>query len=107
MATWGLTSVEWEAVRLSLLVGATAVSASLPLGVALGWLLARKRFWGKSALETAINLPLVLPPVVTGYLLLMTFGRRGWLGQHLDALAFASCSTGKGPRWRRRSSPFR
>lgn len=85
MATWGLTPAEWEAVRLSLWVGATAVLASLPLGVALGWLLARKQFYGKSALETLINLPLVLPPVVTGYLLLMTFGRRGWLGQHLDA----------------------
>jgi molybdate transport system permease protein len=73
-----------EAVRLSVLVGGTAVALSLPLGIALGWLLARKQFWGKSALETVLNLPLVLPPVVTGYLLLVTFGRQGWLGRYLD-----------------------
>lgn len=81
---WGLSAGEFEAVRLSILVAATAVAGSLPAGVALGWLLARRRFWGKNALETALNLPLVLPPVVTGYLLLVTFGRNGWLGQHLD-----------------------
>jgi molybdate transport system permease protein len=57
---------------------------SLPLGIVLGWLLARKRFFGKAVLETIINLPLVLPPVVTGYLLLVAFGRRGLLGQYLE-----------------------
>jgi molybdate transport system permease protein len=76
-----VTSAEWEAIRLSLLVAAAAVAATLPFGVAFGWLLARKRFPGKVLLETLFNLPLVLPPVVTGYLLLVTFGAQGWLGR--------------------------
>jgi molybdate transport system permease protein len=79
-----LTQPEWEAIRISLLVGVVAVIVSLPPGVALGWLFARKSFWGKSLLETVVNLPLVLPPVVTGYLLLVSFGRRGWLGNLLE-----------------------
>lgn len=79
-----LSPEEVQAVRLSLQVALTAVAASLPFGVALGWLLARRDFLGKAVLETLLNLPLVLPPVVTGYLLLVTFGRRGWLGRHLD-----------------------
>jgi molybdate transport system permease protein len=79
-----LTAVEWEAIRLTLLVATVAVVASLPAGVFLGWLLARRRFPGKFLLETAINLPLVLPPVVTGYLLLATFGRQGLLGGVLE-----------------------
>lgn len=79
-----LTAAEFEAVRLSVLVAATAVAVSLPFGVCFGWLLARKQFWGKSLLETALSLPLIIPPVVTGYLLLVTFGRRGWLGRWLD-----------------------
>src|SRR5262249_14505856 len=60
------------------------VAASLPAGIGLGWVLARRGFWGKEIIETLLNLPLVLPPVVTGYLLLVTFGRNGWLGQYLD-----------------------
>ncbi|MCO5296626.1 MAG: molybdate ABC transporter permease subunit [Fimbriimonadaceae bacterium] len=80
-----LSSAEWEAVRLSLLVGAVAVAASLPFGIALGWLLARRRFAGKIVLETVLNLPLVLPPVVTGYLLLVAFGSNGALGRWLEA----------------------
>ena len=79
-----LSPGEWTAVRLSLLVALTAVFASLPFGIALGWLMSRKDFVGKSLVETAINLPLVLPPVVTGYLLLVMFGRRGWLGGCLE-----------------------
>lgn len=79
-----LTPEELQAVRLSLQVALTAVAASLPLGVALGWLLARRDFAGKAAVETLINLPLVLPPVVTGYLLLITFGRHGLIGRHLN-----------------------
>lgn len=79
-----ISSAEWEAIRLSVWVSLTAVIASLPFGVGLAWLLARKRFWGKSLVETVVNLPLVLPPVVTGYLLLVAFGRRGWLGRLLD-----------------------
>ena len=79
-----LSPEEWQAVSLSVMVALTAVTASLPFGIALGWLMARKDFMGKSLLETAINLPLVLPPVVTGYLLLVVFGRRGWLGGFLE-----------------------
>lgn len=81
--TLWLSVAEWQAIRLSLLVGVTAVLMSLPFGVLLGWLLARRRFYGKALVETILNLPLVLPPVVTGYLLLVTFGTRGWLGSHL------------------------
>jgi molybdate transport system permease protein len=79
-----LTFAEWQAVRLTLLVAAVAVVASLPFGVTLGWLLAKRNFPGKFLLETAANLPLVLPPVVTGYLLLAAFGRNGALGSFLE-----------------------
>src|SRR6201992_1667961 len=54
-----------------------------PFGIALAWLLARRDFWGKSLLDAAVHLPLVLPPVVTGYLLLLAFGRRGPIGAFL------------------------
>jgi molybdate transport system permease protein len=85
MADWTLTSAEWTAVVLSLKVGLTATLCSLPFGVALGYLLARKEFRGKSLVETFLSLPLVLPPVVTGYLLLVLLGRRGWVGSYLDS----------------------
>jgi molybdate transport system permease protein len=78
-----LSPVEWPAVRLSLLVASTAMLVSLPFGLAVAWLLARGRFWGKSILDVAVHLPLILPPVVTGYLLLIWFGRRGPVGQFL------------------------
>lgn len=78
-----MTPEEWMAVRLSLLVATTATFASLPFGIAIAWLLARKRFWGKSILDTLVHLPLILPPVVTGYLLLLSFGRRGPIGAFL------------------------
>ncbi|MET3892013.1 molybdate transport system permease protein [Bosea sp. OAE506] len=83
MTDW-LSPEEWTAVRLSLLVAATAMFASLPLGLGVAWLLARGRFWGKSILDAAVHLPLILPPVVTGYLLLIWFGRRGPVGQFLE-----------------------
>jgi molybdate transport system permease protein len=79
-----LSAAEWDAIRLSLLVASVGVAVSLPLGVALGWVLARKQFFGKTLVESIVNLPLVLPPVVTGYLLLITLGRRGFLGKYLD-----------------------
>jgi molybdate transport system permease protein len=79
-----LTADEWQAIRLTLLVAATAVVASLPLAVPLAWILAKRRFAGKFVIETIINLPLVLPPVVTGYLLLTVFGRQGLLGPFLE-----------------------
>jgi molybdate transport system permease protein len=78
-----MTEEEWTAVRLSLLVATTATAASLPLGIAVAWLLARGRFWGKSLVDTLVHLPLIMPPVVTGYLLLLTFGRRGTIGAFL------------------------
>jgi molybdate transport system permease protein len=84
LAEWLLTPEEWSALGLSLLVSLTATLVSLPLGIAAGWVLARRRFWGKAALETFLNLPLVLPPVVTGYLLLVLLGRRGWIGRWLN-----------------------
>src|SRR5580692_5832820 len=78
-----MTEEEWTAVRLSLLVAVTATATSLPLGIAMAWLLARGRFWGKSLIDTIVHLPLIMPPVVTGYLLLILFGRRGPLGEFL------------------------
>lgn len=80
-----MSPAEWEAIRLSVLVAATAVAISLPPAVALAYLLARFDFPGKTLVETVVNLPLVVPPVVTGYLLLVTFGTRGWLGGPLEA----------------------
>jgi len=76
----GLTPEDWHAVGLSAGVSAVAVLGSLPFGVAMGWLLARRTFPGKFLVEAALNLPLVVPPVVTGYLLLLLLGRRGWIG---------------------------
>lgn len=82
-----LTPLESEALKLSLWVSAWAVVGSLPFGVFFAWLLSRKTFPGKNLLDGLLHLPLVLPPVVTGYLLLVTFGRRGvagaWLYQNL------------------------
>jgi molybdate transport system permease protein len=75
---------EWTAVRLSIAVSTVATLASLPVGILFAWLLARKRFWGKSWLNGLVHLPLILPPVVTGYLLLLAFGRRGPIGSLLE-----------------------
>ncbi len=82
----GIQETEWQAVGLSLLMGAGATALAVVPGVALAWLLSRSSFRGKSMLETAIFLPLVLPPVVTGYALLMLFGVHSPLGRLLDAL---------------------
>jgi molybdate transport system permease protein len=79
-----MTAEEWTAVRLSLLVAFTATLASLLPGIAVAWLLARGRFWGKSLVDTLVHLPLIMPPVVTGYLLLILFGRRGPIGEFLE-----------------------
>jgi molybdate transport system permease protein len=75
-----LTPDEWTAIALSLRISIVATAFALPFGIALGWLLARKNFWGKTLLDGIVYLPLVLPPVVTGYLLLISFGRRGPIG---------------------------
>src|SRR3954454_10781412 len=78
-----LTPDEWVAIRLSLRIALVATAVALPFGVAVAWLLARKDFWGKALLDGLVHLPLVLPPVVTGYLLLITFGRKGLIGAFL------------------------
>src|SRR6516165_7278504 len=75
----GLAAEDWRALAFSAGVSSVAFLGSLPFGLVLGWLLARRHFFGKALLETLLNLPLVLPPVVTGYLLLVLLGRRGWL----------------------------
>jgi molybdate transport system permease protein len=94
---FSLSSAEWTAIALSLRVATVATAVALPFGVALAWLLARKEFWGKTLLNAVIYLPLVMPPVVTGYLLLIAFGRRGlfgeWLGDQLG-IVFAFRWTG-------------
>jgi len=78
------TAAEIEAVWLSLRVALWAMIGSLPFGLAMAMVLARGRFWGKSVLDGVVHLPLVMPPVVTGYLLLLLFGRHGPLGRLLD-----------------------
>lgn len=81
----GLTAEEWQAVQLSLKVASVATLCLVPVGTGLAWLLARRRFWGHSLLNLVIHLPLVLPPVVTGYALLLLLGRKGLLGAWLDS----------------------
>jgi molybdate transport system permease protein len=78
-----MTAEEWTAMRLSLLVAFTATTVSLPPGIVIAWGLARGRFWGKGLLDALIHLPLIMPPVVTGYLLLILFGRQGLIGAFL------------------------
>ncbi|ANV23776.1 MULTISPECIES: molybdate ABC transporter permease subunit [Agrobacterium] len=82
---WTLSPEEWTAIRLSLWVSSVAMLASLPFGILIALALARGRFWGKSLLNGIVHLPLILPPVVTGFLLLVLFGRRGAIGQLLDS----------------------
>jgi len=74
----------WEALRLSLLVGVVATGLALPLAIWVAWVLARYDFWGKTVVNALVHLPLVLPPVVTGYLLLIAFGRTGPVGRFLE-----------------------
>jgi molybdate transport system permease protein len=77
------TPEELTAIRLSVWVAFWAMLASLPFGVAVALVLSRGRFWGKALLDAVVHLPLVMPPVVTGYLLLLLFGRNGPLGRVL------------------------
>ena len=78
-----LTEYEYQALILSLKVAFFAILWLVPLGIGLAWLLARKQFVGKSFVDSLIHLPLVLPPVVIGYLLLISMGRQGFIGQWL------------------------
>ena len=80
---WGFTPDELTAIQLSLKVALWATFGSLPLGLLTAYALARWRFPGKLLLDGIIHLPLVMPPVVTGYLLLLSFGRRGFIGAPL------------------------
>ncbi len=84
MEALGLSSDEWTAILLSLRVSVVAMLASLPFGIGVALLLARGNFWGKSILNGVVHLPLILPPVVTGFVLLILFGRRGPIGSFLD-----------------------
>ncbi|PYE41813.1 molybdate transport system permease protein [Rhizobium sp. PP-F2F-G20b] len=79
-----LSDAEWTAIRLSLKVSAVAMLSSLPLALLAAMALARGRFWGRSLLNGIVHLPLILPPVVTGFLLLILFGRRGPVGAFLE-----------------------
>src|SRR3977135_3773140 len=92
-----LSPTEWTAILLSLRVAVVATLVATPIGIAAAWLLARREFWGKSVVDALIHLPLVLPPVVTGYLLLLALGRRGlvgaWLADH-RGIVFAFRWTG-------------
>jgi molybdate transport system permease protein len=78
-----ITPTEWTAILLSIRIATVATLVATPLGIALAFLLARFDFWGKSLVDALVHLPLVLPPVVTGYLLLLAFGRRGLIGAFL------------------------
>ncbi len=80
-----LSAEEWNAILLSLRVASVATIASLPLGILVALMLARARFRGKALFDGLVHLPLVLPPVVTGYVLLVLFGRRGPIGSWLEA----------------------
>lgn len=71
---------EWDAIQLSLKVALLCTVFILPLAILVGWFLARKQFFGKAIVEGIVHLPLVLPPVTVGYILLILFGRNGWLG---------------------------
>ena len=85
---WNLTPAEVDAIRLSLKVCAWAVAGGLPPAIGIAWLLARRQFPGKQLLNGLVHLPLVVPPVVTGYVLLLLLGRHGpigaWLDEHLN-----------------------
>ena len=99
-----LTEPEWNAVLTSLKVATASVALGLPFAIGLGYFLARWRSAGKWIVETAVNLPLVLPPVVTGYLLLLLMGRNGpWAGCWTSFWAGGWSSPGT-PRWPREPS---
>ena len=78
-----LSDAEWTTIHLSLRISVVAMLASLPFGILVAMALARGRFWGKSLLNGIVHLPLILPPVVTGFILLIIFGRRGTVGSFL------------------------
>ena len=96
MSWYSPSPVEVQAIILSLWVAAASVFFSLPLATGVAFLLARRIFWGHGLLNALVHLPLVLPPVVTGYLLLVAFGRQGIFGSMLDALGLQLAFTSAG-----------
>jgi molybdate transport system permease protein len=97
MSNWALTAIEIEALRLSLWVSTWAVLVSLPIGIVVAWVLARCDFPGKMLINGIVHLPLVLPPVVIGYLLLVLMGRNGLIGKWLyDVLGITLAFNWKG-----------
>lgn len=96
MSWLSLSPVEFQALTLSLWVAMVSVVVSLPFATAVAYVLARRRFWGHGLLNALVHLPLVLPPVVTGYLLLAAFGRRGIFGPTLEALGLQLAFTSAG-----------
>ena len=96
MSWLSLSPVEFQALTLSLWVAMVSVLVSLPFATAVAYILARRRFWGHGLLNALVHLPLVLPPVATGYLLLMAFGRRGIFGPPLEALGVQLAFTSAG-----------
>lgn len=92
-----MSALELEAIRLSIEVATAAVLGSLPIAILVAWVLARKEFPGKSILDGIVHLPLILPPVVVGYLLLVTLGRNGVIGAFLfDIFGITLAFTWKG-----------
>lgn len=92
----GLTAADWQALWLSVRISAAAIALSLPFGIAMAWVLARRTFAGKAAIETLVAMPLVLPPVVTGLLLLYLLGPRSPVGRVLqDGLGLSLAFTWK------------
>jgi len=90
-----LTQADYEAIRLSVKVALAATALSLPFGFAFAYLMTFFKFRGKVLLEVVVNLPLTLPPVVIGYLLLIALGKNGWLGPLLEALGLRLIFTWK------------
>jgi molybdate transport system permease protein len=90
-----MTAETWDIARFTVLMALLATMLALPPSIAVGWLLARKEFRGKALLETVVSLPLVLPPVASGLLLLWLFGRRSPLGQFMDAIGIEVIFTWK------------
>lgn len=80
---WTLSPAEWTIVLLSLKVAICCVIVLLLPAMMVAWILARKRFWGQALLDALVHLPMVLPPVVLGYMLLVLLGRKGWIGRWL------------------------
>lgn len=90
-----MSTETWAIARFTVVMALTAIALSLPFAIAIGWLLARRTFPGKALVETVVSLPLVLPPVATGLLLLWLFGRRSPVGQALDAIGIEVVFTWK------------